>query len=96
MEIRELLYPLEERDVLVNDAILPNDWRLPITQHLENPRHDVYRKLKYIALKYTMQGGLLHRRSVDATLDKCMGEADLALYEVHEGVCVEPIRQERK
>lgn len=74
---------------LVNVVILPNDWRIPIIEYSENPRHDADRKLKYKALKFVMQGGLLYRRFVDGTLGKCLGGADacLALSEVHEGIC---------
>ena len=89
MEIRELLYPLEERDVLQNDVSTNKDWRQPILSYLDNPSQNVDRKLKLKASKFVVLGGALYRKSVDGNLETCLSEKEayMALAEVHEGIC---------
>ena len=89
MEIRELLYPLEERDVLQNDVSTIEDWRQPILSYLDNPSQNVDRKLKLKASKFVVLGGALYRKSVDGNLETCLNEEEayVALAEVHEGIC---------
>lgn len=43
LEIRKLLYPLEERDVLQVDVSVANDWRQPIIDYLLDPSQNANR-----------------------------------------------------
>jgi hypothetical protein len=66
-----------------------NDWRTPLVCYLENPGHNVDRKVRWQALKYVMLDNTLYRRTIDGLLLKCLGsnQSKLAMVEVHEGIC---------
>jgi hypothetical protein len=57
--------------------------------YLCGPKGRADRKLRRQALKYTLVGDELYRRTVEGLLLKCLDEewAGVAMGEVHEGLC---------
>ncbi|KAM1195776.1 hypothetical protein ACFX2J_022218 [Malus domestica] len=67
---------------------LPNDWRRPIMQYLDNPRGKHDRKTKVHATNYVLYQNELYRKGEDGLLLLCLDwqEAAQAITEVHEGI----------
>ena len=88
MSLPSLLEREESLDVCAVEA-LPDDWRKPIMQYLDNPsgKHD--RKARVHATNYVMYQNELYRNGEDGLLLLCLGpqEAAQAVTEVHEGIC---------
>jgi hypothetical protein len=65
------------------------DWRRGIIEYLENPGCSRAKKIRWLALKYTIINEELYRHTLDDILLKCLGEeqARLAMDKVHEGIC---------
>ncbi|XP_070675685.1 uncharacterized protein [Malus domestica] len=75
-------------DVCAVEAI-PDDWRKPIMQYLDNPNGKHSRKTRVHATNYVMYQNELYRKGEDGLLLLCRGpqEGAQAIMEVHEGVC---------
>ncbi|KAM1195017.1 hypothetical protein ACFX2J_021569 [Malus domestica] len=81
---------LEREDLVDVCAVetLPNDWRRPIMQYLNNPRGKHDRKTKVHATNYVSYQNELYQKGKDGLLLLCLGpqEAAQAITEVHEGI----------
>jgi hypothetical protein len=66
-----------------------SNWRTPIINYLQNPSARTYRKVRRTTFKYVLMSDQLYRRTVNDNLLKCLGLGDaiLAMAEVHEGIC---------
>ncbi|XP_072058146.1 uncharacterized protein [Arachis hypogaea] len=77
----------------VKGTFQDEDWRTPIIMYISRgilPSNDVNQKLfKIRARFYTMLGTELYKRGFSRPLLKCLSkeEADLAIDDIHEGVC---------
>lgn len=69
-------------------APTPSDWRSEIIAYFKNPQVDD-RKLKVKALRFTLMGDDLYKRTIEDVLLLCLGpiEAMKVMAEVHEGIC---------
>jgi hypothetical protein len=67
----------------------PEDWRVPIVCFLKNPNDKTSRKFRRQAIKFTLIGDDLSRRTIDGVLLNCLNEDEtrVAMGEVHEGIC---------
>lgn len=69
--------------------VLPDDWRKPIIQYLDNPygKHD--HKMKVHTTNYVVYQNELYRKGKDGLLLLYLGpdEAVQAITEVHGGIC---------
>ena len=87
MSLPSLLEREESLDVCAVEA-LPDDWRRPIMQYLDNPsgRHD--RKMTVHTTNYVMYQNALYRKGEDGLLLLCLGprETAQAITKVHEGI----------
>jgi ribonuclease HI len=65
------------------------DWRIPISDYLQNPNVRTSKNIRRITFKYVLMSDELYRRTVNDVLLKCLGPGDaiLAMAEVHEGIC---------
>ncbi|XP_070667423.1 uncharacterized protein [Malus domestica] len=88
MSLPSLLEHEDPVDVCVVET-LPNDWRMPIMQYLDNPRGKHDRKIRVHATNYVSYQNELYRKGEDDLLLLCLGpqEAAQAITEVHEGIC---------
>ncbi|XP_070668799.1 uncharacterized protein [Malus domestica] len=88
MSLPSLLDRDDPVDVCVVEAV-PDDWRKPIMQYLDNlnGKHD--RKTRVHATNYVMYQNELYRKGEDGLLLLCLGpqESARAITEVHEGIC---------
>jgi hypothetical protein len=75
---------------LEHDRVDVVDWRKPIIEYLQDPSHKVDRKIRWLAFKFMLVEGELYHRTVDDLLLKCLDsdQAEVAMGEVHEGICV--------
>ncbi|XP_076881934.1 uncharacterized protein LOC143530213 [Bidens hawaiensis] len=80
------------REVCVCSTITPN-WMTPIVKFLSsgtlpNKKAEA-RKIRHKALNYTLQNGILYRRSYLGPLLRCVDAQDTyyLLKEIHEGIC---------
>jgi ribonuclease HI len=66
-----------------------SDWRTPIINYLRNPSVRTDRNVRHTTFKYVLMSDELYRRTVNNVLLKCLGLGDaiLAMAEVHEGIC---------
>ena len=82
---------LEREESLVICAVeaLPDDWRRPLMQYLDNPNGKHDRKTRVHATNYVIYQNGLYRKGEDGLLLLCLGprEAVQAVAEVHEGIC---------
>ena len=75
-QIKDIVSPIEEREVLFIDQLeLLND-RKPIVDCLKNPDGLVDRKIRNRAMNYVNLGNTLFRRSFDGGLSTCLGKND--------------------
>ena len=81
--------PVEEREVYLLSQVSSSDWREPIVKFLRNPNASVDRKTKNSALNYVIRGNSLFKQFVDGNLLTWLSDskADIALAEMHEGIC---------
>ncbi|KAM1596851.1 hypothetical protein ACFX1Z_031812 [Malus domestica] len=88
MSLPSLLDRQDPIDVYAVEAI-PDDWRKPIMQYLDNPNGKHDRKTRVHATNYVMYQNELYRKGEDGLLLLCLGpqESAQAITEVHEGVC---------
>ncbi|KAM2350272.1 hypothetical protein ACFX1X_013696 [Malus domestica] len=88
MSLPSLLDQQDLIDVCAVEAI-PDDWRKPIMQYLDNPNGKHDRKTRVHATNYVMYQNELYRKGDDSLLLLCLGpqESAQAIIEVHEGVC---------
>ncbi len=78
------------KDIEIEIAtVTADDWRYDAFQYLQNPSQSASRKLRYMALKYTLLDDELYYRTIDGVLLKCLSadQAKVAIGEVHEGIC---------
>ncbi|KAM2554662.1 hypothetical protein TB2_018764 [Malus domestica] len=75
-------------DVYAVKAI-PDDWRKPIMQYLDNPNGKHDRKTRVHSTNYVMYQNELYRKGEDGLLLLCLRSQEnaQAITEVHEGVC---------
>ncbi|KAM1543215.1 hypothetical protein ACFX1S_012935 [Malus domestica] len=68
---------------------IPDDWRKPIIQYLDNPNGKHSRKTRVHATNYVTYQNELYRKGEDGLLLLCLGPQKGAqvITEVHEGVC---------
>nr|XP_017191186.2 uncharacterized protein LOC108174578 [Malus domestica] len=90
-KLRDYMLPSVTQEDLVDVCAvepLPNDWKRPIMQGLDNPidKHD--RKTKVHATNYISYQNELYRKGEDGLLLLCLDlpEAAQAITEVHEGI----------
>ncbi|XP_070669004.1 uncharacterized protein [Malus domestica] len=71
---------LEQKDPVDVCAVetLPNDWRRPIMQYLDNPRGQHDRKTKVHATNYVLYQNELYRKGEDGLLLLCLGPQETA------------------
>lgn len=75
----------------------PDDWRTPIIQYIQGNLADIdqkqQRSIAFKAINYCLENNQLFRRSLTEPLVKCVGknEAEIAMIEVHSGICGEHI-----
>ncbi|KAM2561554.1 hypothetical protein TB1_012613 [Malus domestica] len=88
MSLPSLLDRHDLIDVCIVEAI-PDDWRKPIMQYLDNPNGKHNHKTRVHATNYVMYQNKLYRKGKDGLLLLCLGsqESAQAITEVHEGVC---------
>ncbi|XP_057432109.1 uncharacterized protein LOC130724857 [Lotus japonicus] len=88
IKVKEKLNP-SDLDILTIDNMVPNDWRKPIVEYLQNPVGTTDRKVKYRALSYVIIGNELFKKNADGTLLKFISEDDefVAISIVHDGLC---------
>ncbi|XP_050125678.1 uncharacterized protein LOC126602896 [Malus sylvestris] len=90
-QVMSLPLLLEREDPVDVCAVemLPNDWRMPIMQYLDDPRGKHDRKTRVHATNYVSYQNELYRKGEDELLLLCLGpqEAAQAITEVHEGIC---------
>ncbi|KAM2726289.1 hypothetical protein EV2_038746 [Malus domestica] len=69
--------------------VIPDDWRTPIMQYLDNPNGKHSRRTRVHATNYVTYQNELYRKGEDGLLLLCLGpqENARAIAEVHEGVC---------
>ncbi|XP_070672451.1 uncharacterized protein [Malus domestica] len=69
--------------------VIPDDWRTPIMQYLDNPNGKHSRRARVHATNYVTYQNKLYRKGEDGLLLLCLGpqESARAITEVHEGVC---------
>jgi hypothetical protein len=72
-----------------SDEADASDWRTLIINYLRNPSVRMDRNIRRITFKYVLMSDELYRRIVNDVLLKCLGLGDaiLAMAEVHEGIC---------
>jgi hypothetical protein len=65
------------------------DWRRPIIDYLQDPSRKVDRKIRLLALKFTLVHEELYCRTADDLFLKCLDSdhAKVAMGEVHERIC---------
>jgi transposase InsO family protein len=65
------------------------DWRRVLTEYIKNPSCSRDHKIRWQALRYKLVDGVLHHRTMDGLLFRCLSEeeAGLAMGEVHGGLC---------
>ena len=92
--IRELSQPFTNiKEVCIIDEV--PDWRTPIIQFIQDTVEEVdkneFRKLASKANDYCILEGKLYRRALTEPLLRCIGmeEAQVAMNEVHSGICGE-------
>ncbi|XP_028952476.1 uncharacterized protein [Malus domestica] len=82
---------LDQQDLIEVCAVkaIPDDWRKPIMQYLDNPNGKHSRKTRVHATNYVTYQNELYRKGEDGLLLLCLGpqESAQAITEVHEGVC---------
>jgi hypothetical protein len=78
-----------EESPTVGEKSMKKDWRQTTIQYLHKPDSTRDKKIRRQAMKYVMQDGELHSRTMDGLLLKCLDEegACVAMGEVHEGLC---------
>ncbi|XP_070677891.1 uncharacterized protein [Malus domestica] len=88
MSLPSLLDRQDLIDVCAVKAI-PDDWRKPIMQYLDNPNGKHSHKTRVHATNYVTYQNELYRKSDDGLLLLCLGpqEGAQAITEVYEGVC---------
>ncbi|KAM1452983.1 hypothetical protein ACFX1Q_003444 [Malus domestica] len=88
MSLPSLLDRQDLIDVCAVEAI-PDDWRKPIMQYLDNPNGKHNRKTRVHTTNYVTYQNELYRKGEDGLLLICLGpqESAQAITEVHEGVC---------
>ncbi|KAM1655157.1 hypothetical protein ACFX2K_007451 [Malus domestica] len=87
MSLPSLLDRQDLIDVCAVEAI-PDDWRKPIMQYLDNPNGKHDRKTRVHATNYVMYQNELYRKGEDGLLLQGLGcqESAQAITEIHEGV----------
>ncbi|KAM2196928.1 hypothetical protein PS2_000459 [Malus domestica] len=82
---------LDRQDLIDVCAIvaIPDDWRKPIMQYLDNPNGKHSRKTRVHTTNYVTYQNELYRKGEDGLLLLCLGpqKSAQAITEVHEGVC---------
>src|SRR6185437_15137443 len=65
------------------------DWRVPLISYLRDPIRGVERNIRRLAFKYVLIDNELYRRTAEDLLLKCLDSdhAQVAMGEVHEGIC---------
>ncbi|XP_070668767.1 uncharacterized protein [Malus domestica] len=88
MSLPSLLDRQDSIEVCAVEAI-PDDWRKPIMQYLDNPNGKHSRKTRVHATNYVMYQNELYRKGEDGLLLLCLGpqEGAQAITEIHEGIC---------
>ena len=92
VHIETLEAPSTEESVLILCTLSKPSWMDPIITYLKSGAlptdASASRKIKCLALHYTLLDGQLYKRSFSSPLLKCLlpSEADYALREVHEGI----------
>ncbi|KAM1593133.1 hypothetical protein ACFX1Z_036529 [Malus domestica] len=88
MSLPSLLDRDDPVDVCAVEAV-PDDWRKPIMQYLDNPNGKHDRKTRVHATNYVMYHNELYRKGEDGLLLLCLDpqESARAITEVHEGIC---------
>nr|XP_025628590.1 uncharacterized protein LOC112721775 [Arachis hypogaea] len=66
-----------------------NDWKKPIAEYLKNSSVPVDRKVKLQAINFVLMADELYKKGIDGSLSRCLshGDKDIALGEVHKGIC---------
>ncbi|KAM1184237.1 hypothetical protein ACFX15_013225 [Malus domestica] len=88
MSLPSLLDRQDSIEICAAEAI-PDDWRKPIMQYLDNPNGTHSRRTRVHAMNYVTYQNELYRKGEDGLLLLCLGpqESARAIAEVHEGVC---------
>ncbi|KAM2916750.1 hypothetical protein FF1_045627 [Malus domestica] len=88
MYLPSLLDRQDSIEVCAVEAI-PDDWRKPIMQYLDNPNGKHSRKTRVHATNYVMYQNELYQKGKDGLLLLCLGpqEGAQAITEIHEGIC---------
>ena len=75
-------------EVHMND-VETDDWREPIIQYLKDPRAKTPRRIRLMALNYTLIDDVFFRKTLDKCLLRCLSKKESlkSMAEVHEGVC---------
>jgi hypothetical protein len=79
----------ENEEVVDDGQADSNDWRRELMNYISNPGSTRDRKIRWHALKYTIVDGILHHRTTEGLLLKCLSkeESTVMMGEVHEGMC---------
>ncbi|OMO87770.1 hypothetical protein COLO4_20580 [Corchorus olitorius] len=66
-----------------------DDWRQPFLEYLQNPSTRGTRRIKTLAVHYTVLADELYRKDLDGSLMRCLDqdEAKKVIKDVHEGLC---------
>ncbi|KAM1223354.1 hypothetical protein ACFX2G_043340 [Malus domestica] len=88
MSLPSLLDRQDSIEICAAEAV-PDDWRKPIMQYLDNPNGKHSRRTRAHATNYVTYQNELYRKGEDGLLLLCLGpqESARAIAEVHEGVC---------
>ncbi|XP_025628701.1 uncharacterized protein [Arachis hypogaea] len=81
--------PADEREALCIGEWEDNDWRNPIAEYFKNPNIPVDKKVKLRAINFVLMADELYKKGIDGSLSRCLsqGDKDIALGEVHKGIC---------